>query len=592
MEYYPEESNLMYGGRSVAAQRPAEMFGNATGFGIDRSHFTNVEGGMHIHPIVPNSLAPGSHLALLAWMWNISLKNVFLRAASASSNAGTETVGVTAPPQEVDDVYSENEMYCSQLLGRQRGYPLYVPGPQRNLPREYRTNGVAIGDVGMVTPEGIWDFFFNIFLPADDPINGNNVPNGFSPLEPYHPADVLHLDFEAGTYVCSSSVHGYHPEVNFEDFPGGDFHFNCRGPKGALLALPHGSHLEKLRNQEQMRQYAMENAESWYRYINRTRGRRMANGELYLITGCEKSRAGGMATFQHVSAGNDFNVVYKAFPDVNTMGIKYRFNRGTPAQTKTFAQSSPGRHIHGLNNTIFLHGFTISLGEGLWGNLFGRAGICQTLNSPFREPPSGYIPFGSQGSIFSYSLNFLTGGGGTAGKQNSASGGEEVTVSELSRTPKIVHPSRIINDLVLRKVPHTTLVITHDDDWRDIFQHDGNVLNTSDLIQHFFEIKEENGAAYLAAKSGSSPVSQNLNGNVMPDLPDIVTTQVARKLEALYAYEPASLASQARRPTPPRTNVIGESDIDDIASAATNSPSLSSENESDESSARLAQGYA
>ncbi|KAJ7804236.1 hypothetical protein B0H13DRAFT_1744710 [Mycena leptocephala] len=76
----------------------------------------------------------------------------------------------------MDETFSESEIYCNQLLCQKRGFPLYVPGPRRNLPAEYRTNGIAIGDVGRVTPEGIFDFFFNIYLSADHPINDNDVP--------------------------------------------------------------------------------------------------------------------------------------------------------------------------------------------------------------------------------------------------------------------------------------------------------------------------------------------------------------------------------------------------------------------------------
>jgi hypothetical protein len=35
---------------------------------------------------------------------------------------------------------------------------------------------VSIGDVGSVTAEGIFDFFFNIFLPPEHLINGNRTP--------------------------------------------------------------------------------------------------------------------------------------------------------------------------------------------------------------------------------------------------------------------------------------------------------------------------------------------------------------------------------------------------------------------------------
>ncbi|KAJ7901445.1 hypothetical protein B0H13DRAFT_2515659, partial [Mycena leptocephala] len=190
---------------------------------------------------------------------------------------------------------SESGNYSTQLLYRSRGFPLYVPGPQINLPENYRRKGVAIGDVGTVTSDGDFDFFFNIYLPADDPINAK-VPEGFVPLSPYDPIDVGHYDFDPGNYVASRSIQ----EINgdFSDAtPGGQFVFNCKGPNGAVLALPHGAHQEKLRDLATMRRYAYKRAESWYRYVNETRGRELVNGSLYLVTGWEKAESWGMASF-------------------------------------------------------------------------------------------------------------------------------------------------------------------------------------------------------------------------------------------------------------------------------------------------------
>ncbi|KAJ7807128.1 hypothetical protein B0H14DRAFT_2179246, partial [Mycena olivaceomarginata] len=76
----------------------------------------------------------------------------------------------------------ESDIYCIKLLRKKRGFPLYDPEPRRTLPLEYRRKGIEIGDVGRITPEGSFDFFFNIYLPADHPINNNDIPEGFSPL--------------------------------------------------------------------------------------------------------------------------------------------------------------------------------------------------------------------------------------------------------------------------------------------------------------------------------------------------------------------------------------------------------------------------
>ncbi|KAJ7932072.1 hypothetical protein B0H13DRAFT_1537467, partial [Mycena leptocephala] len=186
---------------------------------------------------------------------------------------------------------SESEIYCSQLLRQKRGFPLYDPEPRQTLPQEYQRSGVAIGDVGRITPEGAFDFFFNIYLPADHPINDNDVPENFCPLPRYRSKDQYNKSYFAGDHVSTPSVQRLDPDV----FPGGDFILSCRAPRGAVLALPHGSHLQKLENLENVRKYAATHAESWFKYINGPRGRGL--NALYLVTGCEKAPSWGLASF-------------------------------------------------------------------------------------------------------------------------------------------------------------------------------------------------------------------------------------------------------------------------------------------------------
>ncbi|KAJ7714693.1 hypothetical protein DFH07DRAFT_762970, partial [Mycena maculata] len=228
------------------------------------------------------------------------------------------------------------------------------------------------------------------------------------------------------------------------------FRFNCNGPAGALLALPHGSHLEKLENVEHVRQHAAQNAENWYKYINGTRGRGLVNGSLYLITGCEKSRSGGMASFQNVTTRNAFQLLFKptAGPDA---GYKYRFKRGTPAFTKRFSSSTS---THPLNNTIFLHGFSISIGEGIWARLFGDVSVRQITDSQLQKTGSNFVPFSSQGSISSWSLFGRRG----ASDGNTYTGrNAEVAVSNFSPTLEVtpIRHSRSSNSNVFYAGPQS-----------------------------------------------------------------------------------------------------------------------------------------
>ncbi|KAJ7126693.1 hypothetical protein C8R44DRAFT_701440, partial [Mycena epipterygia] len=413
-----------------------------------------------------------------------------------------EHTGVSV--ENIGNAYSESEIYCSQLLRQKRGFPLYVPGPQRNLPDEYQRSGVAIGDVGRVTPDGIFDFFFNIYLPADHPINAN-VPEDFCPMPHYASVDVLHLDFGPGNYVSTSTVQKLDLDAPLDEFPGGDFVFDCGGPQGAVLALPNGAHVAKLENLASVQKYAATHAESWYKYINGARGRGLANGSLYLITGCEKAQSWGIASFH--SDYDDFQLAFK--PTARTDGTsQYRWSgvhgRKNPAQRKSF--NPPQMHGVPLNQTTFVHGLSISLATGIWGRLFGDVKISPIVDSHFGNINGGLVQHAQGSSLFSWSLSFL-GGGATTGRKHHTGRDEDVVISEISPISKIFHPAEVINNYILYKAPQAAVIMSHDDDWCDILRDDdtgSEIQNPSELLQRIserFDVTEKDGTAFLVPKS-------------------------------------------------------------------------------------------
>jgi hypothetical protein len=160
------------------------LFSNANGFHIGGGQF--VLGDVHNHPAEVS-------------VFNFALFTSYVNSSSQDHPAflyrGTSWMKLF-----------QSEIYCNQLLRRKRGFPLYVPEPRQNLPAEYWEHGVAIGDVGRITPEGVFDFFFNIYLPADHPINDNDVPEYFYPLLHYTSKRVLDLNYAPGYYVSTSSI--------------------------------------------------------------------------------------------------------------------------------------------------------------------------------------------------------------------------------------------------------------------------------------------------------------------------------------------------------------------------------------------------
>ncbi|KAJ6472620.1 hypothetical protein C8R45DRAFT_413449, partial [Mycena sanguinolenta] len=435
----------------------------------------------------------------------------------------TSNVNPEPPPplNIIDENFSECEIYSNQLLRRKRGFPLYAPGPSEMLPTEYQRNGIAIGDVGRVTSEGLFDFFFNIYLDADDPINGTRVPHDFCPLPKYDPTDVTVVHYDPGNYISTSSIHKIVDDPQLDQFPGGEFVFSCRAPQGAVLALPHGGELKKLENLQTVREYATTHAESWYTYIQGPRGRAIDNGSLYLVTGCEKASSWGMAFFHSIRNEDTFQAYFRppqqanSNPQYRWMGVG-RF----PAQHKHYNRPLPPNDL--LNQTVFVHGFSISLSQKISGRLFTTTvvdvDVADIVQSQLGNSPGSNSGAQSQGSsAFSWLLGFWNGGTASGGKQR-AQGSESVVLSDFPPIQNIFHPGKLINEYLLHKVPEAVVVITHDDDWADILAEDSKtgskIATYSDLFQRVdeeFEFsisKHDKITAFLVRKP---PQRQNSN---------------------------------------------------------------------------------
>ena len=110
-----------------------------------------------------------------------------------------------APPLPVRGSF---DIYNQHLSSKGRGRPIQHPEPSRTLPDAYRRQGVTIGDVGIITKFGYFDFLFNIRLPADHPINQHGNPKGFSPLSPpLQPRDIYtRTEFNQNSYLASEFV--------------------------------------------------------------------------------------------------------------------------------------------------------------------------------------------------------------------------------------------------------------------------------------------------------------------------------------------------------------------------------------------------
>ena len=114
-----------------------------------------------------------------------------------------------SPPDEEENLVEEepsNVIYERHMCLKKHGFPLWIPQPNMRLSRSYRRQGVSIGDVGIFTSDGGFDFLFNVCLPAGHPNNPNELPEGFSCFL-LRPADVSEFHAHSShSHLASPSV--------------------------------------------------------------------------------------------------------------------------------------------------------------------------------------------------------------------------------------------------------------------------------------------------------------------------------------------------------------------------------------------------
>ncbi|PFH47984.1 hypothetical protein AMATHDRAFT_150842 [Amanita thiersii Skay4041] len=278
------------------------------------------------------------------------------------------------------------------MLHQKLGYPLYMPEPDRNLPIAYRMNGISIGDVGRITPDGAFDFLFNICSPADDPMNPSVLPEKF--------------EFFTGFDVSTQELFGPETDILSQNvtcighFPAT---YQCTSSKGAILELPDGAVLTDTQSKACFRNYAARHAEDWYRYMNVCRGRDAPNGSLYLVTGCIKSTSWAIATFDRPSCPGDYLqfVTPCDLPPQQINGYmpsrrSHHWKRASGTIGRAGPSSTDLAVVGAQNQCTFLRGFKITLQSDVWNRLVTSVsvtaanGVSNTDSSLFGPGPTNY----------------------------------------------------------------------------------------------------------------------------------------------------------------------------------------------------------
>ncbi|KAF9045013.1 hypothetical protein BJ165DRAFT_1369952, partial [Panaeolus papilionaceus] len=214
----------------------------------------------------------------------------FVMSPPWNSNDVSHLHGASPTPlHEEIGLQEPNRIYERHMLTRVRGYPLWLPEGDLNAPVEKRRVGVSIGDVGMVTSDGYFSYLFNILLPENDPLQPDELPEGYSPVKPLRKNGVSRVKKYKGNSALTSVSVRKVPELTPHEATRAEQNFELSSSEGAVLALPEGAKSYDLREGVvSWTNYMRANLSHWYKYAIGTLECSVQNGDIRLITGCDK----------------------------------------------------------------------------------------------------------------------------------------------------------------------------------------------------------------------------------------------------------------------------------------------------------------
>ncbi|KAL0567788.1 SCF ubiquitin ligase complex subunit cdc4 [Marasmius crinis-equi] len=404
-----------------------------------------------------------------------------------------------------------SDIYASALCSLGFGYPLWIPEPNNALPDDYKKKGVRTGDVGVLTDDGGFDFVFNACVSATDPINVNGVPESFQPLvrNPKQRREILRkhggglpiLSLGAETKRIDFQVSAGVPTQAGFIGGGGGFKIAFGGETGAVVIPSNGADGEDCQDVGVFLEYALIHAAEWYQFVNSTLRRDVRNGDLYFITGYDKTDCWENAVVKNESQEQACELTFSVGPADGRLRLSH-----SSMQTAFSSRSSMEDNID-KNQTLFLRGYRVCIRRGIVGQFIGRpqVGAKRTDNmdpDEFRHRRGGNTPFSPSpagGRISTSETAYTTDGSGHRVE---------------SKAPRIYHPLNTINDYILNSDPSIQVVATHDKDWISWLRKEDTAMpDDSTLLGRFrasSRIAVVNGCAVI------EPLDADLDEIVVP----------------------------------------------------------------------------
>jgi hypothetical protein len=177
--------------------------------------------------------------------------------------------------------------------------------------------------------------------------------------------------------------------------------------------LPEGGSRVDLRKRGLFYQYAAHHAISWYKFVNGPDlDRRAENGSLYLVTGCDKCPAWGVASYCHpfggtqaedslkfmaVGQGEDGTSLAYTWENYSTAAVRTgRCEVGAAIDSESSEPANPS-----FNQCVFIRGLRISVRPGLLRVLLGnRVKVEEGFNSLSKGGTTSNLPESARDSSF------------------------------------------------------------------------------------------------------------------------------------------------------------------------------------------------
>jgi hypothetical protein len=225
---------------------------------------------------------------------------------------------------------------------------------------EYQKRGVGVGDVGRITPDGGFDFMFNIDSSLASLVNPLTLPRNFETIPPVE----IRSDpyFLPGESLLSDHV------KQTKDTP---ITYTFLAAEGAVLQVPEGATIFEAEDINVFYDIAVRHAQDWYEYMLAKRSRDVPNGSLYLVTGSIKTRSWGIGTLY----GRPTETDYLEFTSGDQSSRQpYGWKKAGPIMTKVGPTSTDVVIADGEepNQCLFFRGYRITLGGKLWKDLRKR----------------------------------------------------------------------------------------------------------------------------------------------------------------------------------------------------------------------------